>query len=72
MPALRKLRISAYNDWADKPFTCLFSIKRELPRSQESPGSCRVKLSGLSRAEEQTILSGWMPFMKAKAQFVSE
>lgn len=72
MTALKKLRVSIFDDSQGYKSTSVFYIKREPPRSLERSWPCRVKLSGFSRVQEQWILEAWIPFMKKKAQFVSE
>ncbi|KAK7697204.1 hypothetical protein SLS64_013809 [Diaporthe eres] len=72
MTALKKLRVSIFDDSQGYKSTSVFYIKREPPRNLERSWPCRVKLSGFSRVQEQWILEAWIPFMKKKAQFVSE
>ncbi|KAI7782598.1 hypothetical protein LA080_013086 [Diaporthe eres] len=72
MTALKKLRVSVFDDSQGYKSTSVFYIKREPPQNLERSWPCRVKLSGFSKVQEQWILEAWIPFMKKKTQFVSE
>lgn len=72
MPALRKLEVVIYSNSVEDERVNVFSIQREPPQNLEISWTSRVGVSGFSRVQEQWILEAWIPFMKGKAQFVSE